>query len=63
VSVLELRRNEKDFLSRKEIKYSRQFQQHLNIAQTHINSLAVNFLNVGINLPELVAMHDILEDY
>jgi methyl-accepting chemotaxis protein len=63
VSVLELRRNEKDFLSRKDMKYSKQFQQHLNMAQTQINSLAVNFLNIGINLPELVIMRDILEDY
>jgi methyl-accepting chemotaxis protein len=46
VSVLELRRNEKDFLSRKDMKYSKQFQQHLNMAQTQINSLAVNFLNI-----------------
>ncbi len=63
VSVLELRRNEKDFLSRKDIKYSQQFQQYLNLTQTQINSLAENFINIGIRLPELVTMRNILEDY
>jgi methyl-accepting chemotaxis protein len=62
-SILELRRDEKDFLARKELKYSDKFNQNMKSAEAQISMLADDFLKVGLSVPELNSMKNILVEY
>ena len=62
-SILELRRNEKDFSARKELKYSDKFNQNMKSAEAQIAILADDFLKVGLSVPELNSMKNILVEY
>jgi methyl-accepting chemotaxis protein len=62
-SILELRRDEKDFLARKELKYSDKFNQNMKSAEEQISMLADDFLKVGLSVPELNSMKNILVEY
>ena len=62
-SVLELRRDEKDFLARKELKYSIQFTKDIQELQQQINLLQQSFENSGLQLSEFAAMQAILTTY
>jgi methyl-accepting chemotaxis protein len=62
-SILELRRDEKDFSARKELKYSDKFNQNMKSAEAQISMLADGFLKVGLSVPELNSMKNILVEY
>jgi methyl-accepting chemotaxis protein len=62
-SILELRRDEKDFSARKELKYSDKFNQNMKSAEAQISMLADDFLKVGLSVPELNSMKNILVEY
>jgi methyl-accepting chemotaxis protein len=62
-SVLELRREEKDFFSRKTLKYSDKFNNKINNTQLQINTLSEDFSEIGLSIPELTSMENILVQY
>jgi len=62
-SVLELRRDEKDFFARKTLKYSDKFSNTMKEAQHQISSLSEEFTSAGISMPELTSMVSILAQY
>ena len=62
-SVLQLRRNEKDFLARKNLKYFNQFEKILKGLQQQVSSLQKSFENSGLTLNEFSAMQSILTKY
>ncbi|WP_019027115.1 methyl-accepting chemotaxis protein [Colwellia piezophila] len=62
-SVLELRRDEKDFVARKEIKYAEKFNLQMRKAQQQIVMLTEDFIQVGLTMPELVSTGSILLKY
>ncbi len=62
-SVLELRRDEKDFLARKKLKYSERFSQHMTGIQQQISTLNKDFTEAGLSMPELATMGNILKGY
>jgi methyl-accepting chemotaxis protein len=62
-SVLELRRDEKDFLSRKKLKYKDSFDSHIAGAKQQISTLNQDFLESGLSMPELASMTSILTRY
>jgi methyl-accepting chemotaxis protein len=62
-SVLESRRNEKDFLARKSLDYSDMFKDKMKEAQNQISRLTEEFNSIGLSMPELASMSSILEQY
>ena len=62
-SVLELRRDEKDFISRKDLKYSKRFNKQIGKVQHQITTLADGFTEVGLSIPEITSMGVILAQY
>ncbi|WP_057832576.1 methyl-accepting chemotaxis protein [Colwellia sp. TT2012] len=62
-SVLELRRDEKDFISRKDLKYSEKFNKKIGKVQQQITALAEGFTEVGLSVPEITSMEGILAQY
>ncbi|OUR74886.1 methyl-accepting chemotaxis protein [Colwellia psychrerythraea] len=62
-AVLELRRDEKDFSARKQLKYSDQFNKQMKNVQHQINTLSDDFAEVGLSMPELTSMGNILGQY
>ncbi|MCJ8295349.1 MAG: methyl-accepting chemotaxis protein [Colwellia sp.] len=62
-SVLELRRDEKDFSTRKTLKYSEKFHNKMTEVQQQINILTKDFAQVGLSMPELASTGSILTEY
>ena len=62
-SVLELRRDEKDFAARKMLKYSEQFNNQISEVQLQITTLTKDFAQVGLSMPELASTGNILTEY
>ena len=62
-SVLELRRDEKDFLARKALKYSDKFNSQMKEAQYQVRRLSETFTSADISMPELTSMGSILAQY
>jgi len=62
-SVLELRRDEKDFFARKALKYSDKFNSQMKEAQHQVSRLSEEFTSAGISMPELTSMGSILAQY
>ncbi|MCP4987177.1 MAG: methyl-accepting chemotaxis protein [Colwellia sp.] len=62
-SVLELRKVEKDFVARKNMKYSEQFQSKVSLAKQQIGILEKDFSEVGVVMPELAGMRNMLSEY
>ncbi len=62
-SVLNLRKEEKDFAARKTLKYSEQFNNNINDVKQQITTLTADFAEVGLSMPELASMGNILTDY
>lgn len=62
-SILELRRHEKDFIARKDLKYSDKFNQQMQITQQQITIIDDDFTRVGKTMPELQSMEAILTQY
>ncbi len=62
-SVLQLRRNEKDFLARKDMKYSAKFAQKMAELQQQVNHLEQDFNNSGMKLSEFATIRSVLNKY
>ncbi len=62
-SVLELRRNEKDFLTRKAVEYSDKFKNTMKETQHQISRLLEELTSAGISMPELTSMGSKLAQY
>ncbi|PKI12995.1 methyl-accepting chemotaxis protein [Colwellia sp. 12G3] len=62
-SVLELRRDEKDFFARKTLKYEDQFSNTIKETQLQITTLSADFTDIGLSIPELASMRSILTQY
>ncbi len=62
-SILELRRHEKDFIARKDLKYSDKFNQQMQITKQQITIIDDDFNRVGKSMPELQSMEAILTQY
>jgi len=62
-SVLELRHEEKDFSAHKKLKNSDQFNQQMKHVQHQIKALSDDFAEVGLSMPELTSMGNILVQY
>jgi methyl-accepting chemotaxis protein len=62
-SVLELRRDEKDFFARKALKYSDKFNSQMKEAKHQVSRLLEEFTSAGISMPELTSMGSILAQY
>jgi methyl-accepting chemotaxis protein len=61
--ILQLRRNEKDFLARKELKYFEQFSQQYNELLKDIMVLDSAYKSIGRDLSELEQLHSVVSDY
>ena len=62
-SVLELRRDEKDFAARKMLKYSEKFNNQITEVKQQITTLTQDFAQVGLSMPELASTGNILTEY
>jgi len=62
-SVLQLRRNEKDFLARKDLKYFDKFDKTMKGLQQQVSFLQNDLKNSGLVLNEFSAMQSILTKY
>lgn len=62
-SVLQLRRNEKDFLARKDLKYFEKFKNKMNTLKQKVAYLEGEFIDMGSALSELTAIQTILTQY
>jgi len=63
VLVLQLRRDEKDFLARKSLKYADKFDKNFKKLQNTINKLADSFDKLGTKLDEVNRLHSTLSEY
>ena len=61
--ILQLRRNEKDFLARKDIKYFEAFSENYAELIRNIGSLEQAYETIGKDLPELNKLRAVLNDY
>ncbi|MCW8953503.1 MAG: methyl-accepting chemotaxis protein [Sulfurimonas sp.] len=62
-SVLELRRNEKDFLARKNLKYQKEFQKNFQKLLASVDKVSVGFEKYSINGNKVGALKDVLLEY
>lgn len=62
-SVLELRHEEKDFSAHKKLKNAEQFKRQMKNVQHQIKILKDDFAEVGLSMPELTSMGNILVQY
>ncbi len=61
--ILQLRRDEKDFLARKDLKYIEKFDNNFNQLNTEIEQLAVAFAEIDKNITELSQLKAVLAEY
>lgn len=62
-SVLQLRRNEKDFLARKDIKYFEKFNANMKVLHSRVNQLKLDFASSGLPLNEFANMQSVITKY
>lgn len=62
-SVLQLRRNEKDFLARKDLKYLDKFDKTMKDLQQQVTFLDNDFKGSGFTMTEFSALQSILNNY
>ena len=62
-SVLELRHEEKDFSAHKKLKNADNFNEQMKKVQRQINTISGDFAAVGLSMPELTSMGNILVQY
>jgi methyl-accepting chemotaxis protein len=62
-SVLQLRRNEKDFLARKDLKYLAKFDKNMKGLQQQVSFLDQDLKNSGLELNEFTTLQSILAKY
>ena len=61
--VLQLRRNEKDFIARKDLKYFEKFNSNMTVLQQQVNQLKLDFASSGLSLNEFATMQSVLAKY
>lgn len=61
--VLTLRRNEKDFLARKDLKYLDKFQSKVSELQRNIGQIKIDAEALGISLPEIIKFEKAVVSY
>ncbi|WDE11183.1 methyl-accepting chemotaxis protein [Thalassomonas haliotis] len=61
--VLQLRRHEKDFLARKDLKYQEKFNKQMNGLKKDVNTLDDSFRDAGVEIEEINALRKILQEY
>lgn len=61
--ILQLRRNEKDFLARKDLKYSEKFSSNMKKLEDDLHHLSSDLEKVGIDQTEATQLQTILKDY
>ncbi len=62
-SVLQLRRHEKDFFARKDLKYFDKFESTYKKLQSEITALDKGFDSVGQSMPEISRLRQIVSEY
>lgn len=62
-AVLQLRRNEKDFLARKDLKYAEKFNSNMKLLQQGVTQLQNDFSRSGLTLTEFTQMQSVLAKY
>lgn len=62
-NILELRKNEKDFLSRKEQTYITTFETNFNTLQNNLNNVSTLVQSLDIHLDDIAALQKSLETY
>ena len=63
VTLLNLRRNEKDFLLRRDTKYLDKFQTNYALFQIQLNALSADLTTVNIVLPSIASLPASMQDY
>jgi methyl-accepting chemotaxis protein len=61
--ILQLRRHEKDFIARKDLKYVTSFEKDLVMLNQVTNSLEQSFADIGLEIGEISSLRSILKDY
>ena len=61
--VLQLRRDEKDFMMRKNLKHFDAYTKHMKDLQNKVNSLDKAFIDMGQPLPEIGGIRSVLTEY
>jgi methyl-accepting chemotaxis protein len=61
--ILQLRRDEKDFIARKDIKYVKKFNDNFEGLQQEINNLSSAFQDINVDIVELPQLTAVLIDY
>ncbi|NTS77678.1 methyl-accepting chemotaxis protein [Catenovulum sp. SM1970] len=61
--ISQLRRNEKDFLSRKNVQYVEKFNQHYEMLEAHIEIVKEDFDEFDIDQSSLTSFKNIVKDY
>ncbi len=62
-SILELRRNEKDFIARKDLKYLDKFKKTMAFTQKHVGSIAQQLAAQNIDAKETASVLNVLKTY
>jgi len=62
-SILQLRRDEKDFLARKNLKYQDKFNKNYQTLVNEINELDSDLISIGLNLQEISSLKSITKEY
>jgi len=61
--VLQLRRNEKDFLARKDLKYLGKFEKNITTIQLDARDLQQHYEEIGIEIKELAQLSRVVKEY
>ncbi len=61
--ILQLRRNEKDFLARKDLKYQKKYKQNYMKLQSNIENIKLKMANYGLAMKEIGRLETILHNY
>ena len=61
--MLMLRRNEKDFLARKDLKYKAEFEKNVKVLQANSKSLENTLLDYGIDISDVSSFDKIIKEY
>ncbi|MFD2167233.1 methyl-accepting chemotaxis protein [Thalassotalea euphylliae] len=62
-SILQLRRHEKDFIARKDLKYLDKFDKEVKSLNQLLNVLEGQLLDAGMDVPEVTGMKNVIKDY
>ncbi|MEJ2764045.1 methyl-accepting chemotaxis protein [Photobacterium sp. MCCC 1A19761] len=63
VTLLNLRRNEKDFLMRMDLKYQKKFQDNYQRFQTQLTTLKQDLNSLSIEIPSLASLPGVMNNY